>query len=186
MGNFYVNFTVRSDDPLRIASTLKQARRKAFVTPPVNGQVVVYEEESDNQDTRAIEEVGRLLSGELKAAVLAVLNHDDDVLCYWLFEDGQLSDSYNSRPDYFGEVEPDGAGTGGDARRLCAAFSAESATDRVQAVLAGKDYGFALFRHSELVKLLGLPDYGVGCGFRYVSMNEPPEGLDLDDLICVE
>jgi hypothetical protein len=80
MGNFYVNFTLKTSDTDDVADTLRQAGRSAFVTPPQDGYVVVYEEQTDSQDANEIEEVGVMLSKQQKCPVLAVLNHDDDIL----------------------------------------------------------------------------------------------------------
>ena len=183
MGNFYVNFTVKGDDPQRIADSLKQARRKAFVTPAIGGYVVVYEEESDSQDTRAIEAVGALLSREAASPVLSVLNHDDDILCYWLFDDGQLSDAYNSSPDYFGDSDAEEDSAGGDSALLCATLAAATAVDRVNAILRADDYTFAIERHTHLVAALGLPKASLGLGYRYVDDGDYPDGLTADQLI---
>jgi hypothetical protein len=117
MGNFYVNFTLKTTDSDDVADTLQQAGRSAFVTRPQGGCVVVFEEQTDSQDANEIEEVGFMLSKQQKCPVLAILNHDDDILAYWLFDRGQLIDSYNSAPDYFaGSMEGD---RGGDVDLLC-------------------------------------------------------------------
>lgn len=186
MGNFYVNFAVKHDDSKRIAESLKQARRKAFVTPPMNGYVVVYEEESDSQDTGAIVVVGALLSREAEAPVLAVMNHDDDILCYWLFEGGQLTDSYNSCPDYFGEGDEEEGASGGNSEVLCAALSPSAAAKGVDEILQSDDYTFAVDRHTDLATALGLPEAVLGLGYRYLDDGEFPDGLDADQLIHVE
>jgi hypothetical protein len=101
MGNFYTNFTLKTSDAVGVVATLKKASRSALVSPAADGYVVVFDEAADQQDTDAIEEVGILLSGQRSCPVLAILNHDDDILCYWLFNDGQRIDAYNSCPDYW-------------------------------------------------------------------------------------
>jgi hypothetical protein len=185
MGNFYVNFSVKRDDPRRVAGALARAKCKACITPPSNGYVVVVEEQADTQDNKAIERIGALLSREADAPVLAVLNHDDDILCYWLFEDGRLSDSYNSCPDYFGEPDLADSDAGGDAQRLCEALSVPSAAAAVDGILRGDDYVFAMERHAALAEALGLPGHSVGLGYRYVEDGQSPEGLDPVQLIRV-
>ncbi len=182
MGNFYVNFSVKHGDPRRVADALKRAGRKAYVSPAVGGYVVAYEEESDWQNPEAIEQVGTLLSREADAPVLAVLNHDDDILCYWLFADGQFVDSYNSDPAYFGEDEGDEAETGGDVRLLCETLADPSVAEKVDAILRG-DFAFAVELHEELVRALGLPDCAVGFGYQYLHRGEVPDGLSSDQLI---
>jgi hypothetical protein len=180
MGNFYVNFSVKRDDPTPVVDALRRAGCHAVVTPPSGGYVVAFEEDSDAQDPSAIARVGALLSGEAKAPVLAVLNHDDDVFCYWLFEGGHLSDTYNSCPDYFDE--DDDSEPGGDAVRLCAALSAPGPVNEVEKVLRDDGYTFELERHQRLVELLGLPVGSVGMGYGYVESGEVPEGVTPDQL----
>jgi hypothetical protein len=152
-------------------------------SPPQSGYVVAYDEEADSQAIEPILRVGSLLSQEAQASVLAVLNHDDDILCYWLFEQGQLTDSYNSRPDYFGEGEGEGeADQGGDVRRLCAALQPRAALPQVEEILRG-DHVFAVEQHQQLAELLGLPSWSVGFGYRYAAEGELEEEIGVGQLI---
>jgi len=178
MGNFYANYTVRTETPQGVASVL--AGRDAIVTPAQNGCVVVYDEESESQSIGIIAEVGRLLSEKLRCVVLAVMNHDDDILYYQLFENGQLADEYNSDPEYF-EPEAELGAQGGDASELCEAFDTDDVlgVERVlrKSSLDEDGFAFAVERHAELVRLLGLPEYSVGFGYAYISRGELPDGL---------
>ncbi len=180
MGNFYVNFGVRSSDLSKTVAALRQAGRVAYIAPPANNILVVYDRDSDTQDESEIVKVGGLLSESVSSAVLAVLNHDDDVLCYWLFEQGRIIDSYNSAPGYFegDDVLP----TSSDVERLCEAFDSPGVFDEVQANLQWSEYAFVVEQHQELVELLGLPDASVGSGYTTISQNEPPLGMELSDL----
>jgi hypothetical protein len=187
MGNFYTNYTLRGPSPQAIVALL--AGRSAFVTPAQDGCVVVLDEESDEQDTDIITLLASRLSRELRCPVLAVLNHDDDIFWYQLYLSGELADEYDSSPGYFDpEAEPS-APTGGDAQKLCRAFGA-SAVAEVERVLRKSSfdedgYTFAVERHADLARALGIPSFGVGAGFGYVSKGELPEGLDEDTLIRV-
>ena len=186
MGSFYVNYTVRSADQAAVVKSLKG--RSAYLTPAKDGAVVVTDEAAETQEVDAVREVGELLSTSLKTQVLAVLNHDDDMLWYGLFDKGRLTDEYNSWPDYFehGDSPP----TGGDARKLCAAFGRSSKEKEVETVLreASREedgYVFAMERHADLVQALGLPAFAVGYGFNYLEEGELPEGLSEADLVKV-
>jgi hypothetical protein len=121
-------------------------------------------------------------------ALVVTVNHDDDMLWYGLFDKGRLTDEYNSWPDYFehGTSPP----TGGDARKLCAAFGRGGKEKEVETVLreASREedgYVFAMERHADLVQALGLPAFAVGCGFNYVEEGELPEGLSEGDLVKI-
>ena len=182
MGSFYVNYTVRSGDRAVVARALKG--RSAYVTPVKDGALVVTDQAAERQDVDAVREVGELLSTGLKTQVLAVLNHDDDMLWYGLFDNGRLTDEYNSAPAYFdgGDDPP----SGGDARKLCAAFGRAGKEKELDAVLKKTDYVVAMERHADLVEALGLPAFAVGCGFTYVEEGELPEGLAPDELLRVK
>src|ERR1043166_5369728 len=152
MGNFYVNFTTRGPDQAAVANSLRSAKRKAFVGPTLDALTVFFDEKSDTQDESEIKRLGKAVSKDLSAPVLAVLNHDDDILAYWLFENGALSDEYNSFPGYFSDGND--TPSGGDAAKLCVAFAAPDKTKTVNEVLRKKDYVFALERHQALAGLL--------------------------------
>ncbi|HEY3857252.1 MAG TPA: hypothetical protein VGO67_22950 [Verrucomicrobiae bacterium] len=185
MGSFYVNYTICHTDAPVVAKAL--AGRSAFVTPAQNGCVVAYDAESDNQDQAIVMELGLILSSELECAVLAVLNHDDDLLWYQLFSNGDIEDEYDSSPgilesDSGGEIETP---SGGDARKLCATFRSNAAA-KVQAILSDtKNYVFALERHAALVRALGLPEFAVGFGYKAIQRRKIPKGLKESDLIRV-
>jgi len=103
MGNFYVNYTLRGPSQQAIAAEL--AGRAAIVSPEKNGCVVVFDEESDDQNDEIIAEIASRLSGKLRCALLSVLNHDDDILQYKLYSDGEMVDDYDSNPSYFENAE---------------------------------------------------------------------------------
>jgi hypothetical protein len=184
VGNFYVNFSIKDSEPQQVADVLDRAGRRAIVTPSQGGYVVAYDEEADRQATRPILIVGGLLSHGAGRPVLAVLNHDDDVLCYWLFEGGELADSYNSNPDAFDEDEGAPPWQVGDAEKLCASLGPGAGAAAVEAILRG-DYVFAVDRHQRLAEALGLPPWSVGLGYGYAAEGELEDEMEIGRLIRV-
>lgn len=187
MGNFYTNYTLRGPSQQAVAAVL--AGRAAIVTPAQVGCVVVFDEQSDDQDSTVITELASRLSRELHCPVLAVFNHDDDIFWYQLYLSGELADEYDSSPGYFDPSAGPSAPSGGDAQKLCRAFGSASVAE-VASILrkpsSGEGgYTFAVERHSDLAGALGIPLFGVGAGFRYVSDGEMPEGLDESDMVRV-
>jgi hypothetical protein len=187
MGNFYTNYTLRGPSQQAVAAAL--VGRSAIVTPAQNGCVVVFDEQSDDQDSAVISELASHLSRELRCPVLAVLNHDDDILWYQLYLSGELADEYDSSPGYFDPSAEPSAPAGGDPQKLCIAFGA-SAVAEVEGVLRKSSYDeggytFALDRHADLARVLGIPAFGVGAGFCYISNGELPEGVAEGDLLRV-
>jgi hypothetical protein len=139
MGNFYVNYTLHGPDQQAAAAVL--AGRASIVSPSQNGCVVVFDEESEEQNQEVIAELASRLSGRLKCPLLAVLNHDDDILKYQLFLNGDLMDDYDSTPGYFAGAEEDDdesppvdAPQGGNAKLLCETFGV-NAVSEVECIL---------------------------------------------------
>jgi hypothetical protein len=173
VGNFYVNFTVKDTEQKPVAEILQRAGRSAFIAPPQDGCVVVYDEAAEAQAEETIHEVGTLLSSATGQPVVAFLNHDDDILCYWLFEGGEATDSYNSNPDYFSDddPEPESIEQGGDVERLCTALRSGADRAAVDALLR-EDHIFAVEKHKKLAEALGIPTCSVGFGWSSAARGE--------------
>jgi hypothetical protein len=182
MGNFYTNYSLRGVSQSAVAAAL--AGRAAIVSPAVNNIVVVFDEQSDSQDTDVINALAAELSTKCKCPVLAAMNHDDDILWCNLFTGGKSTDEYNSCPGYFDDSAGSDEPTGGDATKLAAAFCVGDPAPIEKALRApGDDYTFAIERHTDLAAALGLPTFVVGGGYGYISEGELPEGLSEDDLV---
>lgn len=161
--------------------------RNAFVTPEHDGCVVVFDEASEGQDQYVVSDLASRLSRRFNCPVLAVLNHDDDLLWCQLFLNGKLADEYDSTPGYFEQELDPGGPAGGDAQKLCAAFGSSSHGE-VEEILRrpsfeANGYTFAVERHADLVRVLGIPPFGVGSGYHYICDGQLPPGLEGHDLI---
>lgn len=185
MGNFYANYTLKGATQSAVADAL--SGRRCIVTPAHNGTVVVFDEDSDEQDQDLVSGFAAELSAGFNCPVFAVLNHDDDVLWCQLFINGVLEDEYDSAPGYFdAEAEPS-APVGGDAEKLCAAFGSSGLVD-LERVLRKSSfdedgYTFAFERHADIVKHLGISTFGVGTSFASFENDELPEGLSIEDVM---
>lgn len=181
MGSFYTNVTLRTEQQPDVVAALRAAGRKALVSQPINGCVVVYDRESEDQDSKVLNKLAGTLSAKLKCAALAVLIHDDDLLVYALFQDGKLADEYVSWPALFDDSASESP-EGGDAEVLARAFGAESNIDQIESVLrqtrAGnteEGFVFEYERHEALVAALGAPTIAVSTGYNYIEQGELPE-----------
>jgi hypothetical protein len=178
MGSFYVNFAVPQQTSEATAAALKAMGRKAFVAPVTDGFVYFYDEAADAQDAAQIMELGIAASQSLKAPVLAVMNHDDDILQYWLFENGAVVDTYNSSPGYFDDTIDD-LPVGGDAAALVRAMGAVADPAALEAILRADhesdDYAFAMDRHLALAEILKLPEDLAVLGYGYISADTEGE-----------
>jgi hypothetical protein len=188
MGNFYVNYTLKGPEPQNVATALKG--RKAFVTPQKNDCVVVFDQQSDEQDTDQIAALAKKLSKQLNCPLLAVLNHDDDILWYQLYENGQLTDQYNSAPSYFEPSENILPPAGGDPQKLCNAFGVDHNNDIKDILqrpsLGNNAYFFAFERHYDLINALEISDFALFTSYATLEQNEYPNGLAPDEIINTE
>jgi hypothetical protein len=184
MGNFYTSVTLYGADRPTIITLLKG--RKAAVSPTMSDFAVVWDEESEGQDMRILETMTKRMSRELSCPAWAVLNHDDDLLVYTLVVGGEKIDEYNSCPGYFGGsgVQPEG----GNAALLAKTFGVESAAKAIEGILHNRDgYAFAIERHQALIEALGMPSFGVGMGYRYITNGKCPPGLqNVDEITFCE
>jgi hypothetical protein len=175
LGSFYTNHTVRGPSQSKLLEWLRD--RPAYVSKSERGLSVVLDAESEDQDGEVLAGLASEISGQLNCHVLAVLNHDDDVLYFELYENGEKIDEYNSSPAFFNESAESDEPTGGNAALLSTIFGA-SDQGKVEAALRG-DYVFAFERHRDLALALGLPMYSVGLGYNYVSEGDlPPDAPD--------
>lgn len=185
MGNFYVNYTLHGVTQTAVAAAL--SGRRCFVTPAIHDSIIAFDEESDGQDQQVISSLAAELSRKLRCPVLAVLNHDDDILWFQLFHSGDLQDQYDSAPGYFDPNAEPAAPSGGDVTKLCEAFPSASAPE-VEQVLRKSSfdddgYAFAFQRHGDLVTALGTSPFAVGVSYASFANGELPDGLSASDVV---
>jgi hypothetical protein len=187
MGHSYANYTVRCARREDVVAAL--AGRRAFVSPVQDELLVVWEETSDLQDPARMSELAIHLSGQLHSIVLALFDHDDDILWYQLVVDGRIVDEYDSAPDFFDADSEQSGPTGGDGSHLCDAFGVGDASF-LNSILAESSYDetdgyiFAWQRHLALVQALRLPEWAVGTSYAGIAAGQLPQGLAAEDLIA--
>jgi hypothetical protein len=99
MGSNFVNYQVRStDDAAVIAAASALVQGRAYVSPAKTGWVTLYDERSESQNAYEIGRIGEELSLKLNTAVLAIVVNDSTLLVYYLFDNSDLLDEYNSNP----------------------------------------------------------------------------------------
>ena len=182
MDVFYANITLRGPEQLETAAHLNRRERLAFVSPEVNGHVVVYEKRMEDQDIGDMSELASELSSHFSCPALAVLVHDDAMLWYGLHDRGELMDQYNSTPGYFVPGKRELRSTGGNSEALCQAFAPEADRRAIHEVLQAPAlqrgrYKPASERHAALVEALAAPRFSVGVGYMAISAGLLPVGL---------
>lgn len=202
MGNFYVNVALKGAQQAPVAEHLAGLRCDAYVSPTVGGVTMVCEALCDSQDDAHIRAFTGGLSQHFRCPAMAVLNHDDDLLWYGLYQAGVLDHEYNSAPDFFEddlfgldeELEADDDGVsvpeGGNAAALCAAFGPAADPAAVETILRALDdesgYVFAFERHEALARALALPGFLVCSGYRSLERGDFPAGYGEGDFLRTE
>ena len=187
MGNFYVNITTRKAPTDEIVSLLKTKGLAAFIINGPDDYCTIYEEGCDAQDTEHLSSLLSDISTRFSCPAFGILNHDDDILAYELWSNGELVDAYDSCPGYFDGDESRMVPEGGDAKALSELMGNGQNIEEIEKTLRSsgddEDYAFAVERHEALAKAVGLPSHTVGCGYGYISEGEIPEGIASQDII---
>jgi hypothetical protein len=182
MGLFYTNLTVYRPDRQALLGSLRRMRRDAFVSPTIHGYTVVFDQAIDNQDAGQIQDVGISLTRELSCSALAAMLHDDDVLYLWLFQNGKMTDHYNSLPQYFDPEAQPGPPEGGNSELVCSAFERSDHRARIESLLRANLLNGELpevrgefERHRALAKQLGMPGFVAGVCYSSIAGNYVPK-----------
>jgi hypothetical protein len=182
MGLFYSNLTVFQPSREALVKSLKALNRTAFLSPTIQGHTVVFDKAIEGQNAEVIEDFGTSLTGRLTCAALASMLHDDDVLYFWLFQNGEVCDRYDSLPQYFDPNAEPGPPEGGDSELLCLAFGRPDRKERVETLLranclAGElPKGWGEFeRHQALAAELGLPPFVAGICYSSIACDYIPK-----------
>jgi hypothetical protein len=104
MGGFYGSVQVRTEDRQAVLRAANAAATRAeircLIGPVIEGWVGVYPQGA-GQDR----DIGQSIARELGGDVLQAAVHDDDLMAYWLWHEGEMTDTYWSRPGYFNEAD---------------------------------------------------------------------------------
>jgi hypothetical protein len=170
MGAFFTNCNVRTTDTKKCAKALESSSGlRALMTDSMNGWVTVYDEESESQDIEILRRLAKKLSAELKSAAIGVLVHDSDIFQYLIYENGELVDQFDSKPDYFGPVsEAQRKEWRGDFGKLIP-YAAKGAAISDFKRAAKKECVVEEERADEFSKLLGIDHSRATTGFKYLQ-----------------
>lgn len=181
MAGYYANITVQGPPQQEVVAFLKKQSVVAYVSPTVKGAVVIWHEDLASQEPLAA-----ALSADLKCPALVVMGYGEAVLLYTLYFNGAPADRYVSFPHDDLDLG-DGPAPEGDAKVLGAAFGIEMdhLVAKVERILrkpsrANTEYAYAVNRHGELARALGLPLFAAGSGFNSIEVGELPQGQGFD------
>lgn len=156
MGTYSTTFFCQSTDPEQVAAVLRRMQRTAFVLPPKQKYVLVYDLVGDEQGSAQVKRLTSELSLQLDTTVITVLNRDDDLLEYYLFANGELKDNYLSTSAHSDAAGPGRSATGAPFI-LSALFEKPKSRQKLATILSSTEYLYESERYEELAKALGLP-----------------------------
>lgn len=192
MGASFTNCQVRSTDANAVTSVLAPLlKSRAYVSPASNGWVTVYDEASEQESSLLIK-LAKELSMALKTAVLGFMVFDSDIAFYYLCQNGELVDEFDSCPDYFDDEvsEVERARVRGVTEKLLPLAAKGTTREQIDVVIHpanGEDFPLMA---EDIIRdigiLLGMDENHTGLGFEYFQ-NEG-EGLmdDSADFAMVE
>lgn len=179
VGNWYKNITTLGPAQAELAAVLSRHARRAFLTPTRDMVTVVFDERSDGEaDPNELGDLALTLSLELNCPALAAAVYDDDVLLLALYVAGKQLGEFNSA----------GPSTL-SARSLAGAFGASRRTPLLWLLLRSPRlplFLFESFRHRLLLLTLGQPDWAFATGYKYIRKGEPPEDLEIADMMHID
>jgi hypothetical protein len=185
MGLFCVNFHFRTTDDKALSNALDGRKvRRYRVVPGKTGWTSLYEEQATEQDEGRIRELGAGLSKDLHVAAIAFLVHDSDIACYWLFDNGQLLDHYNSDPDYFGNSDSPRNPAGGRPDILARYCRKGVREEELAAILGEENVRATTFAEDvirRLAKALGISPGLANADYRDAASDDGPGGMDGPD-----
>lgn len=104
MGGFYGTVQIRTEDRGRVLSVAEKTAAsfgiRLLIGPNLDGWVGVYPEHAGQDQA-----VGLAFARQLGGEVLHAVVHDDCVMAYWFWLDGELVDSFWSAPGYFNDLD---------------------------------------------------------------------------------
>ena len=174
MGNFYMNLMFKGVSVTKVRNALEEHGQQAYVAAVAEDIAIAYIPEDDlMQNPMVIEELSADFSRKFNCVAWSIANADDDMLWYELYINGEQVDEYNSSPDESQSGMPEG----GDAGKLAQAFGIESAEKTISTVLRKPNsqddgYIFAVDRHGDIAKALGLPIDLMALGYTYLELGE--------------
>lgn len=182
MGLFYANLTVYRPARPALLKELRRLKREAFVSPTFHGHTIVFDKAMDEQDSEAIEGVGTAITKALSCSAMAAVLHDDDVLYFWLFQQGKVTDCYDSYPTYFDSESPPRPPAGGNATLLCEAFERPDRSNRIDQLLRADlledelpGVPGEIERHAGIAAELGIPPFVAGVCYSSIAGDYVPQ-----------
>lgn len=182
MGLFCVNFHFRTKDDKAVSDAVCRRGVRHYRVAPANGSwTSLYEERASEQDDQHIRDLARGLSDDLHVAVIAFLVHDSDIACYWLYENGQQLDEYNSDPDYFGESDGPPSPSGGRPDVLVRYCRQGVGEEDLTKILSKKNVRATTFAEhiiQQLARALGINVGLAIADYRDSPGDDEPDGMD--------
>lgn len=176
MSRTYANLVVRGE-AAPVASVLAGTGVAALVGPTRAGWTGVFPDDSD-YDFGVVDVAAAIVTRELDTVALTAVVHDDQVLLSTLVVRGDRVDDLASGIEHF---QADVPATTYDVGVLADVVTPAADAADLADVLDG-DYPTQSQRYAELLRMLGLPGYVAGVGYRDLRQGALPDGVARSEL----
>ncbi len=170
---FFMNISLKTDKRDEVIDVIKEKDLigSSFVSPILNGWLSVYNE-AENENSEEVYDLGSELSSKLSCGAIVFEVYDSDICMYRLYKNGELIDSYNSKPDYFEPVsEDEKEKLKGNPELLLPLCPPETKVEDIKETLE-KQFTYEEDRVRELAKILGIKNADWGCKYLSSDGNE--------------
>lgn len=172
VGNFYTSITLRNAQFDSVVREMRALNRESYVYS--DGSVsIVYDRETEKQDTTILAALAEHLADRLGTKAFAVLDHDDDVLWFQLYDGKDLVTEYCNQN-----------GPTTDIRALARSLTDGRSRLRLWYILR-RPYVFQVNRHIALNKLFGFPEASI-LGYEYIHRGERTDDMTGGQLVRVQ
>ncbi len=171
MGNFYTQILACGATQSRCFKVMHDLKRRSVIAPPHRDIVTVLDASAEAQDVEELDSVAYTLANRLSKPTIAVVNHNNDLLTFRIFG-----------PDGFRGYCRSGMFRGGACKDLKTACRASCSAPAIWFAFV-RPHPFQISRHAHLVRLLDLPPWSVGLGFRRLSQGECEREIPAEQLL---
>jgi hypothetical protein len=163
MGTFYTQLWITDSSTQACAELMKSLGRRSVIGPSHRHLTPIFDAASDEQDLGEIDSLAMTASSEMGNWAIGILNHDNSQLVFRIFHKGV--ERHHMQAGFFGSFDTSGS------RDLCSAFNPK-ASQLFIALAMMRPRLFQSGRHARLARILDIPRWSLGVGYRYIQRGE--------------
>ncbi len=185
MGTFLTNVHVQCSSPEQVTEVVRSMDvQGAWLSGPNGPWITLW----DSMGLTRAGDLAQHVSKQLEAPAIAFMVHDSDILFYWLYDNGQLLDEYNSCPGYFDGDDSMEEAYQADCEQIKKYCRAETTIEELERLLkiwtqaealegVMPEFVFVEQRLAELAKHLEIPTAVVNTDYGEIGRDVHPDEI---------